>query len=330
MNGQKGMMIHLDNVSKIFAGTPRPAVDRVTLSVKNGDICVFVGPSGCGKTTILRMINRLEEPDSGTISINGRNTLEMDPAALRRTIGYVIQQVGLLPHRTIARNIAIVPDLLKWPREKTEKRVKDLLDMMGLDPEEVAGKYPYQLSGGQAQRVGVARALAADPPIMLMDEPFAAVDPIVRLRLQEEFLRLQQSFKKTICFVTHDINEAIKLGDFVVILNQGRIVQTGTPVEVLTAPADRFVANLLGDDRGIKLLDLTRSEVLMEPVESLPAAMSENGNSVQAIAPVKAALEMMMTKNTDEIGVYRELKPVGILRWNDIKSHVNRVSGRES
>ncbi|MGM0403985.1 MAG: ABC transporter ATP-binding protein, partial [Thermodesulfobacteriota bacterium] len=280
-------MIRLDNITKTFPGAERHAVDRVTFNVNEGNICVFAGPSGCGKTTILRMINRLIEPDEGEIFINGENARMMNPATLRRTIGYVIQQIGLLPHRTIEQNVAIVPGLLKWPRDKTRKRVLELLEMVGLDPGEVGRKYPHQLSGGQMQRVGVARAMAADPPIMLMDEPFGAVDPIVRVRLQDEFLHLQQTFKKTICFVTHDINEAIKMGDYLAILNAGRIIQMGTPIEVLTSPADAFVRDLLGDDRGVKILDLTKSSSLMEPANALPESPGRIGCTVQAVQPVK-------------------------------------------
>ncbi len=320
-------MIRVDNITKTFPGAERHAVDRVTFNVNEGNICVFAGPSGCGKTTILRMINRLIEPDEGEIFINGENARTMNPATLRRTIGYVIQQIGLLPHRTIEQNVAIVPGLLKWPRDKTRKRVLELLEMVGLDPGEVGRKYPHQLSGGQMQRVGVARAMAADPPIMLMDEPFGAVDPIVRVRLQDEFLHLQQAFKKTICFVTHDINEAIKMGDYLVILNAGRIIQMGTPIEVLTSPADAFVRDLLGDDRGVKILDLTRSGSLMEPANALPESPGRNGCTVQAVQPVKIALEMMMKKNADQVGVCEGETIVGILTWNGIKEHINRVSG---
>lgn len=323
-------MIRVDNITKTFPGAERHAVDRVTFNVNEGNICVFVGPSGCGKTTILRMINRLIEPDAGEIFINGENARTMNPATLRRTIGYVIQQIGLLPHRTIEQNVAIVPGLLKWPRDKTRKRVLELLEMVGLEPNEVSRKYPHQLSGGQMQRVGVARAMAADPPIMLMDEPFGAVDPIVRVRLQDEFLHLQQTFKKTICFVTHDINEAIKMGDYLVILNAGRIIQMGTPIEVLTNPADAFVLDLLGDDRGVKILDLTRSESLMEPIKTLPGAPGAEGCTVQAVQPVKIALEMMMKKNADQVGVCYGDTTVGLLTWNGIKEHINRVSGDES
>lgn len=320
-------MIQLGNISKRFSEAARPAVDRLSLTVEKGKICVFVGPSGCGKTTILRMINRLVDPDEGTIFIDGKNILEMNPPLLRRTIGYAIQQVGLLPHRTIGQNISLVPELLGWPREKTARKVRELLEMTGLPPEEFENKYPYQLSGGQAQRVGVARALAADPPIMLMDEPFAAVDPIIRMHLQDEFLRVQQHVKKTICFVTHDINEAVKIGDYLVILNQGRLVQSGTPIGILTHPANDFVSSLIGDDRGSKILDLIRCEAIMDPQASITDSPKNNRARVQAVWPVKAALELMMQNNTDEVLVCRDGEPAGILGWNGIKAHIHRISG---
>ncbi len=304
-------------------------MDRLSFTIEKGNICVFVGPSGCGKTTILRMINRLVEPDEGTIFIDGKNILQMNPPLLRRTIGYVIQQVGLLPHRTIRQNISLVPELLGWPREKTARKVRELLEMTGLPPEEFENKYPYQLSGGQAQRVGVARALAADPPIMLMDEPFAAVDPIIRMHLQDEFLRVQQHVRKTICFVTHDISEAVKIGDYLVILNQGRLVQSGTPIEILTHPSDDFVSSLIGDDRGSKILDLIRCETLMDPQAPLADSAKNNGSRVQAVWPVKAALELMMKNNTDEVTVCKENESAGILSWNGIKAHINRISGEK-
>lgn len=321
------MMIELKKVSKTFPGSDRPSVDQVSFRVNQGNICVLLGPSGCGKTTILRMINRLEEPSSGEIIVNGENITGVDPPILRRSIGYVIQQIGLLPHRTIEQNIALVPELLGWSTSRTMKRVRELLEMMGLNPEEVARKYPYQLSGGQMQRVGVARAMAADPPIMLMDEPFGAVDPIVRIRLQDEFLSLQQRLGKTICFVTHDINEAIKMGDYLIIFNQGRLVQMGHPIDVLISPADDFVLSLIGDDRGVKILDLTKSEALMEPAGEIPGDLIESGCVVQSIQPVKAALEVMMKKNSDQVGIFRGDQAIGLLSWDRIKKHVNRVSG---
>ncbi|WP_291320311.1 ATP-binding cassette domain-containing protein [Desulfonatronospira sp.] len=323
-------MIELKNVTKIFPGSASASVDNVSFRVNRGNICVLLGPSGCGKTTILRMINRLEEPSSGNILINSENTLKADPSVLRRSIGYVIQQTGLLPHRTVAQNIALVPSLLGWPQQKISSRVDELLELMGLNLEDMADKYPHQLSGGQMQRVGVARAMAADPPIMLMDEPFGAVDPIVRIRLQDEFLKLQQHVQKTICFVTHDINEAIKMADYLIIFNQGRLVQMGSPVEVLTSPADDFVLSLIGDDRGVKILDLTRSETLMEPADNISDDLLGSGCTVQSYQPVKLALEVMMKRNQDQVGVCRGNDLAGILSWTNIKKHINQVSGKKS
>lgn len=256
-------MIELKQVKKIYPGQTVPAVDELNLSIEKGEICVLVGPSGCGKSTTLRMINRMIEPTKGTIEIDGKNIMSSNPDLLRMGIGYVIQQIGLLPHRTIAENIAIVPRLYKWPKDKIKKRVDELLVMMGLDPEKTRDKYPAQLSGGQMQRVGVARAMAVDPSIMLMDEPFGAVDPIARNHLQDEFLRLQKEIKKTIVFVTHDINEAIKMGDKLAIFNEGKIVQFGTPEEVLTYPVNKFVENFIGYDRVVKKLNLFTVEKAM-------------------------------------------------------------------
>ncbi|KLU59807.1 glycine betaine/carnitine/choline transport ATP-binding protein OpuCA [Peptococcaceae bacterium CEB3] len=253
-------MLELIEVSKRYPGQTVPAVENLSLTIGEGEICVLVGPSGCGKSTTLRMINRLIEATSGEIRIDGQDVRTADPDRLRMGIGYVIQQIGLLPHRTIAENIALVPRLYKWPKERIKKRVDELLAIMGLDPEENRDKYPSQLSGGQMQRVGVARAMAVDPPIMLMDEPFGAVDPLVRNRLQDEFLRLQREIKKTIVFVTHDINEAIKMGDKIAIFNEGRLVQHGTPEEILTDPENEFVEDFIGHDRVVKKLNLHRVE----------------------------------------------------------------------
>ena len=249
-------MIRLDNVSKTFPGSATPAVGDLSLSVPEGEIVVLVGPSGCGKTTTLKMINRIIEPTSGSIQVAGISAVDTEPHILRRKIGYVIQQTGLFPHRTIGQNIATVPRLLGWDKAKSEERVVELIDLVGLE-QEMADRYPAELSGGQQQRVGVARALAADPPVLLMDEPFGAVDPIVRTRLQDELLRLQERVKKTIVFVTHDIDEAIQLGDRVAILNVGGVLeQFGPPEEILRNPANDFVAEFLGTDRGLKRLSL--------------------------------------------------------------------------
>ena len=310
-------------MTKRFPGTETPAVNGVSLQVKSGEICVMVGPSGCGKTTILRMINRLVEPTTGSISIDGNNIMDGNPDQLRRGIGYVIQHIGLLPHRTVEENIALVPRLLKWPEQRIRERVLELLEKVGLDTGTDAKKYPFQLSGGQMQRVGVARALAVDPPIMLMDEPFGAVDPIVRLHLQDEFLALQQTFKKTICFVTHDMNEAIKMGDKIAIINGGFLVQYGTPREILSRPANTFVEHLIGEDRGVKLLDLVQVEALMDPAER----GSANGKVVQVSDSAKKALETMLEENVDRVTVHRDAEVVGFLTWETIKGYVHRSGG---
>jgi len=239
-------------------GTPG-AVNDLSFAVPAGKICVLVGPSGCGKTTSLKMVNRLIEPTSGRILLDGVDAATRDVTELRRGIGYVIQQTGLFPHQTIEENVATVPRLLGWPATRRRERARELLELIGLDPATYAARYPIQLSGGERQRVGVARALAADPPIMLMDEPFGAVDPIVRERLQDEFLRLQETLAKTILFVTHDIDEAIKMGDLVAVLQEGGVLaQFGPPAEILAGPASPFVARFVGTDRGLKRLSLSR------------------------------------------------------------------------
>ncbi|MDX6580814.1 MAG: osmoprotectant transport system ATP-binding protein [Gaiellales bacterium] len=247
---------------------PTPgAVNDLSLTVPAGKICVLVGPSGCGKTTSLKMVNRLIEPTSGRILIDKVDAATRELTELRRSIGYVIQQVGLFPHQTISENVATVPRLLGWPKSRLRERSEELLGLVGLDPTKYRDRFPSQLSGGERQRVGVARALAADPPIMLMDEPFGAVDPIVRDRLQNEFLRLQETIAKTILFVTHDIDEAIKMGDLVAVFQTGGILaQFGTPLEILAAPASEFVARFVGQDRGLKRLSLLRvADIQLQP-----------------------------------------------------------------
>ena len=247
-------MIRLDAVTKVFPGSETPAVGGLSLDIAEGEIVVLVGPSGCGKTTTLKMINRLVEPTSGTIKVAGTDTTTMELHVLRRSIGYVIQQIGLFPHRTIADNIGTVPRLLGWDEDKTQSRIDELIELVDLE-REMRDRYPSELSGGQRQRVGVARALAADPPVLLMDEPFGAVDPIVRSRLQDELLDLQARLKKTIVLVTHEIDEAIRIGDRVAILNVGGVLeQYDSPAEILRNPANDFVTEFLGTDRGIKRL----------------------------------------------------------------------------
>jgi osmoprotectant transport system ATP-binding protein len=250
----RGATVEFRDVSKRYSG--QLAVDQLSFKVPAGKICVVVGPSGSGKTTTLKMVNRLVEPSDGSILVNGHDVLREEPTALRRRIGYVIQQVGLFPHQTIAENVATVPRLIGWPKERIAARTDELLALVGLEPSRFALRYPAQLSGGERQRVGVARALAAEPPVMLMDEPFGAVDPIVRDRLQNEFLRIQRDQGTTVLFVTHDIDEAIKLGDRVAVMRAGKLVQYAPPGELLAHPVNEFVAEFVGSDRGLKRLGL--------------------------------------------------------------------------
>jgi osmoprotectant transport system ATP-binding protein len=290
---RSGRMIELRHVRKVFEGSSAPAVGDLSLVVPEGAVATLVGPSGCGKSTTLRMINRLVEPTSGQILVGGRDVTEQEPHELRRGIGYVIQQIGLFPHRTVAQNIATVPDLLGWDRARTRRRVGELLELVGLEPS-LAGRYPRELSGGQQQRAGVARALAADPPVLLMDEPFGAVDPLVRARLQDELVVLQRELRKTIVFVTHDIDEAIRLGDRMAVLDVGGVLaQYGPPAEVLAAPANEFVARFLGSERGLKrlaLLPVSSAELYRGPVVDLSASADDVRSTMQRTATTWVAV----------------------------------------
>jgi len=290
--------LELRNVSKRYAGQREPAIHDLSFTVPAGEVCVLVGPSGSGKTTAMRLINRMIPISGGDILLGGRSVLEREPRELRREIGYVIQQIGLFPHQTVGENIATVPRLLGWPKDRIAARVSELLELIGLDAPGMKDRYPAQLSGGQRQRVGVARALAADPPLMLMDEPFGAIDPINRARLQDEFLRLQAMVKKTVVFVTHDIDEAIKMGDRIAILAEGGVLaQYDTPREILTRPADQFVAQFVGADRGLKRLALTRlAELkLIEPNGLRPDVSPDGAHSVKAEMSVRDALSLMLS-----------------------------------
>jgi osmoprotectant transport system ATP-binding protein len=272
----RAVEIDLQSVTKRYGGSAVPAVEDFSLTIPAGEIVVFVGPSGCGKTTTMRMINRLVRPTSGRILIGGEDAAKMKPDVLRRHIGYVVQQAGLLPHLTVRQNIETVPRLLGWKRDRIAARSSELFDLVGLAEDEFAGRYPRELSGGQQQRVGVARALAADPPILLMDEPFGALDPITRDRLQSELLKIQRRVRKTIVFVTHDIDEAIKLGDRVVVLKErSQIAQAGAPDEILAEPADRYVRAFIGGGAAVKRLHLVRVEDL--ELEPYPAFTQRDG-----------------------------------------------------
>jgi osmoprotectant transport system ATP-binding protein len=301
-------MIRLDSVSKRFPdGTV--AVTTLTLEVPEGEICVLVGPSGCGKTTTLKMVNRLIEPTAGRIYLDGEDVTGVDPVTLRRRIGYVIQQVGLFPHQTVAANVGTVPKLLGWNRAKVRDRVNELLELVGLDPATYRDRYPAQLSGGQRQRAGVARALAADPPVLLMDEPFGAIDPVTRTRLQDEFLRLQDTVRKTIVFVTHDVEEAVKMGDRIAILEVGGVLaQYDTPAEVLGNPASDFVADFVGADRALKRLKVT-------PID--PASL-EHPPTTRPSEPLVRARSTMDQSGSDWVAVVDDQsRLVGHVRATD-------------
>ena len=265
-------MIKLEHVTKSYDGVL--AVNDFSIEVEKGEVCVLIGPSGCGKTTTLRMINRLVEPTSGKIWVNGEDISKTRAENLRRSIGYAIQSVGLFPHMTVAANIAVVPELLKWKKGRISARVDELLKLVGLEPREYSGKYPSQLSGGEAQRIGVARALAADPPILLMDEPFGAVDPLTRTRLQAQFVSIQKDLKKTIILVTHDLDEAIKLADRIAVMQAGRLIQYDTVEAILSRPVNKFVHDFVGTDRALKRLSRVNVKKFIKDCPSVPVSAS--------------------------------------------------------
>jgi osmoprotectant transport system ATP-binding protein len=305
--------VSYEGATKRYGGAKSPAVESLSLDVPAGEICVLVGPSGCGKTTAMRMVNRMVEITEGDILVGGESVRRRDPARLRREIGYVIQQIGLFPHRTITDNIGAVPQLLGWKKERIRARSAELLALIGLDPD-LGDRYPAQLSGGQQQRVGVARALAADPLVMLMDEPFGAIDPINRERLQNEFLRLQAEIQKTVLFVTHDIDEAIKMGDRIAVMREGgRVEQYATPAEILMAPANEFVEDFVGADRALKRLALMR----VSDIDLWEAPLAHVG---QATAEVRAKLEHPDVEVAYPLLVDAERRPLGWLSERDLEA----------
>jgi osmoprotectant transport system ATP-binding protein len=317
-------MITFNGVSKVYErqGERVKAVDNVNMTIEQGEICVFIGPSGCGKTTLLRMVNRLVPISDGTIEVGGTEINSLDPINLRRSIGYVIQQNGLFPNMTIEDNINVVPKMLGWDGQKMKSRYTELMEMMGLDPGEFRKRFPWELSGGQQQRIGVARAMAADPPVMLMDEPFGALDPVIRDHLQNEFLRLQKKIKKTILFVSHDIDEAIRLGDKIAIFNKGQLMQFGTPDDILSNPRNQFVNDFIGSDREIKRLALLNVKELLSKAKKLGRSnMSQheiNGESVTLETDLRTALAALLASPTGEVIVVDHLNhPHGILSISD-------------
>ena len=341
-------MIVLEGVEKLYPGSTSPAVESLDLAVPQGEIVMLIGPSGCGKTTTLKMINRLIEPTSGRILLDGEDVTDVNGDQLRRKIGYVIQQGGLFPHFSIADNIGVVPKMLGWDKQKIRERADELLHLVGLEPSTFRDRYPRQLSGGQQQRIGVARALAADPPVMLMDEPFGAIDPITRDRLQDEFLEIQRNVGKTICFVTHDLQEAVKLGDRIAVFaTGGRLAQYDPPEAVLTRPADDFVSDFVGGGaavRRLSLLDLSRLE--LHPIETSEGAAG-NGVAVAEVdgtgkpvawrhlpgadhastalvtvplsGTVYDAVDVMLDGSASLVAVVDdEGRAAGVLHWNDL------------
>jgi osmoprotectant transport system ATP-binding protein len=292
-------MIRLDNVTKLYQGAAGPAVDALSLVVPEATTTALLGPSGCGKTTTLRMINRLVEPSGGRIEVAGRDIASVDPVALRRSIGYVIQQGGLFPHMTVAQNVATVPRLLGWDAARVAARIDEMLVLIGLDPAEYRDRYPGALSGGQRQRVGVARALAGEPPVLLMDEPFGAVDPIGRERLQNELIAILRRVRKTVVVVTHDVDEALKLADHIAILDRGRLVQHATPAEILLHPANRLVAEFVGHDRALKALALITVASRQHP----DGAQAGDQPTIAPDASLREALSRMLETGQRELAV---------------------------
>ena len=305
-------MIRFENVTKRFAdGTE--ALKDVSITIPTGKLTVIIGPSGCGKTTLMKMINHLEEPTSGDVLIDEKSIKDRDVVELRRSIGYVIQRIGLFPHMTIGKNVALVPALKGWPLEKTQNRVRELMNMVGLEPDTYISRYPLELSGGQQQRVGVVRALAGDPKIVLMDEPFSALDPISREQLQDELRNLQQQIQKTIVFVTHDMDEALKIADHMIVLRAGRVEQTGTPKELIHEPANEFVRQFIGQER----INRQRSFGERKIIELLPyfiqTKRGEQVLSVNASENVETAIIFLEQPNTDVLAIYKEDEFVGYL-----------------
>ena len=316
-------MIEIEHLTKRFAQSTGAAVDDLSLSIGAGEICVLIGPSGCGKTTTMRMINRMIEPDAGSIRIAGRDIARIDPVELRRSIGYVIQQVGLFPHMTIAENVATVPRLLGWDDARAMRRVDELLAQVDMDPMRYRNRFPRELSGGQKQRVGVARALAADPPVMLMDEPFGALDPITRAALQDEFLRLLYELKKTIVFVTHDIDEALKMGTRIAILRAGRVVQFDRPEAILAHPAGPFVEAFVGRDRALKRLSLTtvRDHVVA-------GTAPDSAPRIDGRSDLRDALSLLLDANTEVATVVNEDGAArGVITLASIRDALSTRSG---
>jgi osmoprotectant transport system ATP-binding protein len=323
-----GSAIRLENLTKQYPNSPSPAVDNISLDIEPGEFVVLLGPSGCGKTTLLKMVNRIYEPTSGKIWIDKTEVHELAAPQLRRQIGYVIQQTGLFPHMRIADNIATVPKLLKWKKARIKHRVEELLDLVGLPPESYARRYPAQLSGGEQQRVGLARALAAEPTIMLMDEPFGALDAITRNRLQEELLRIHRQISQTILFVTHDIDEAVRLADRIVVLRKGRVEQFATPLEIVSNPANDFVAELVGAGDVLRRMSLIPIASAATPING---HVNRDEPTISGSSFLRDAIGTMVETGTERLSVVDEDgHPVKSLTMDDIQQAVSAPAPEET
>lgn len=318
-NSSTAPAIIFEHVTRRFPNAILPAINDVSLEVPKGSLVVLFGPSGCGKTTLLKMVNRLYEHDSGRVLVEGREIRSFKPTDLRRRIGYVIQSTGLFPHMTVARNIATVPELLHWDRNRINRRIDELLELVGLPPTEYRARYPAQLSGGQQQRVGLARAMAADPVVMLMDEPFAAIDNITRRRLQDELLNIQSKVRKTILFVTHDVEEAIRLADRIAVMRAGKVVQYDTPLHILSRPADQFVADLMGAEDALRRLSLLTVQSAMMPLTETALPLLDSWPTVPADCSLRDALNLLLKSNADGLMVVgAKGEPVGTVNMQTI------------
>jgi osmoprotectant transport system ATP-binding protein len=312
--------IRFDGVSMAFPQATHPAIERISLDVRAGEFVVLLGPSGCGKTTLLKVVNRLYDPTAGSISLDSTDIRQLPVTALRRRIGYVIQQAGLFPHMSVAQNVAVVPKLLGWSKQQRERRTDELLELVELPPSIYRDRYPHQLSGGQQQRVGLVRALAGDPGVLLMDEPFGAIDAITRNNLQAELLRLQQQFRKTILFVTHDVDEALRLADRIAILQQGKLVQFDTPLQLLTHPANEFVRQLMGTDDVLQRLGVVKVEAVMT---AWPPGDERNGQPVIARQDnLRQALSVLLQTGASQLMVLEGEQAVGSVNLEGIRQAI--------
>lgn len=324
-------VIEFQNVSKVYQGDVK-AIDDINMTVNDGEFVILLGPSGCGKTTLLRMVNVLESITEGDIRVQGKSSKELNPIELRRNIGYVIQSNGLFPNMTIEDNTMIVPDLLGWDRKKKRNRFNYLMDLVGLNPDDYRKRFPHELSGGQQQRIGVIRAMASDPPVMLMDEPFGALDPIIRHRIQDEFLAIQQEVKKTILFVSHDIDEAIRMGDRIALIREGKIMQYDTPTEILTHPKNEFVSEFVGQDRVLKSMSLYSVQDLVDAF-NLESSKQEVADTkmIHSDTSLRVAISMLLNQEADQIVIVdQQDNQLGSLTLNLIEKFLHReVKGKE-